>query len=579
VMDGGRTAAAGFGLVFANQALSGFPQSAYISGLVYVAFALFRGVERRDGRWNAAWRPLLRAGVAMALGGAAGAIVLLPLSALGSISDRVDTAGWEWATRLAYWPPNALTFLFPYAHGDISNNTYSGPPFFWEDYGYVGLATFLLAVYGAIRDRRRRDVAFALAMTLVAYLFVLGRATPVFRVAYLLIPGMSLFRFPTRFLVVVELGLAVLAAVGLTRIREDLQRGLKLPAGAAALVCVGLCAITSLDLVIHQPRQNPMVYAREWLAPPSTVAVIAAGASNPRTFTPRHRDLHRAAFQAAHGWTDVTPYFAMRDLLEPNVGGGLWNVPSGDCYAGVSARWYVDVWGDHNRELSLMALLSGFDPASGNVRVNPHIGVILRAYGVTHVLSPRAIEGLGAPATRATSAAYVYRISGAARARFVSAGRPMSDADAAKRLLDPEFDPDREVLLQDAPDVPATPPAVGPASGAAPSPVVTTEDAVDMTVETDAPANGFLVIADTFYPGWTAEVDGSAVPIYRANLSVRAIPMAKGHHVARLHYDAPSWRTGLTISGLSIALLFAWSAAPLLPTRRRRDTSAPARRG
>src|SRR5262249_31269270 len=284
------------------------------------------------------------------------------LSAMGGISDRVETAGWDWSTRLAYWPPNAITFLFPYAHGDISNNTYSGPPFFWEDYGYVGFATFLLAVYGAIRERRRRDASFLTALTLVGYLFVLGRATPVFRVAYLLVPGMSMFRFPTRFLVVVELGLALLAALGLARLRDDLQRGLKLPARAAIGVCAGLCAVTALDLSVHQPRQNPMVPASTWLAAPETARLITADTREPRTFTPRHRDQHRAAFQSAHAWADVAPYFAIRDLLEPNLGGGLWNVPSGDCYAGVSARWYVDVWGDHNRELSLLTLMSTYDP-------------------------------------------------------------------------------------------------------------------------------------------------------------------------------------------------------------------------
>lgn len=567
---------AAFGLVFANQALSGFPQSAYICGLVYVSFALYRGVARRAGKWSVDWPRLARASVAMALGGAAGALVLLPLSALGGISDRIDTPGWDWSTRLAYWPPNAITFLFPYAHGDISNNTYSGPPFFWEDYGYVGLATFLLAVYGAIRDRRRRDITFLIAVTLVAYLFVLGRATPAFHVAYLLIPGLSMFRFPTRFLIVVELGLALLAAVGLSRLRDDLQRGSRLPPRAAVFVCVGLCAVTSLDLFVHQPRQNPMVSARAWLAPPQTAKLIAAETQAPRTFTPRHRDLHRIAFQSAHGWADVAPYFALRDLLEPNLGGGLWNVASGDCYAGVSARWYVDVWGDHNRELSLMTLLSSFDPATGAVRVDPHISSILRTYGVTQVLSPRAIKGLEAAGTRVSPAAYVYRIPGAARARFVATGRPMTDADAAKRLLDAGFDPGREVLLQDAGDLAAPGTTDGMTSAAAPLPVITTESSVDMTLEADAPSNGFLVIADTFYPGWTAEVDGTPVPIYRANLSVRAIPVTKGRHVARLHYDPPLWRTGLAITVLSVAALLAWSAAPFLPTRRRPRTSAPA---
>ena len=33
-------------------------------------------------------------------------------------------------------------------------------------------------------------------MTVVAYLFVLGRATPVFHLAYTLLPGLDRFRFP-----------------------------------------------------------------------------------------------------------------------------------------------------------------------------------------------------------------------------------------------------------------------------------------------------------------------------------------------------------------------------------------------
>jgi hypothetical protein len=93
---------AAFGLVFASQALSGFPQSAYICGLVYVSFALYRGVAHSAGKWSVDRPSLARASAAMTLGGAAGALVLLPLFALGGISDRIDTAGWDWATRLAY---------------------------------------------------------------------------------------------------------------------------------------------------------------------------------------------------------------------------------------------------------------------------------------------------------------------------------------------------------------------------------------------------------------------------------------------------------------------------------------------
>jgi len=224
-----------------------------------------------------------------------------------------------------------------------------------------------------------------------------------------------------------------------------------------------------------------------------------------------------------------------------------------------------------------MMLLSGFDPTTGTVRVNPHLIAILRTYGVTDVLSQRAIKGFPAAGTQPTAGAFVYRIPGAARARFVANGRAMTDADAAKRLLDPAFDPDREVLLQDAPDMPTVPTAAPMAtSGTAPAPMISTDGAADMTIDAYAPANGFVVISDTFYPGWTAQVDSTSVPIYRANLSARAIPGTPGRHVVRLHYDPPSWRTGLGISCASIAVLFAGLLAPFLPIGRRRDTSAPA---
>src|SRR5258708_35921355 len=103
---------------------------------------------------------------------------------------------------------------------------------------------------------------FLIVMSLAAYLFVLGAATPVFRVAYLLLPGMKLFRFPTRFLIVVELGLALLAAAGLTRLRVDLERHWAAPARVPCVIVLAGCAATAGELFSPPPRQNPAVPAR-----------------------------------------------------------------------------------------------------------------------------------------------------------------------------------------------------------------------------------------------------------------------------------------------------------------------------
>ncbi len=573
-----------FGLVFAQQVLAGFPQSVYICALVYGSFTLFRAVvDRRRLGSLPAWLPVLSAvGVATALGAAAGAVVLLPLSELGKVSDRAESLGWIWSTYLAYWPPNIATFLLPYIHGDISNNTYVGPPFFWEDYGYVGVATFVLAIYGAVRERRRPVVAFTIVMTVLAYLFVLGQATPVYRVAYLLLPGLKMFRFPTRFLIVVELGLALLAAVGLTRLRADLlvtRVASAFRGKAPALIAVALCAVTALDLFIHQPRQNPMVPAREWLAPPAAVQTIRAGSPEPRTFTPRHRDLHRRTFLLAKGWTNVTPYLELRDVLQPNTGGGFWNVPSADCYAGIAARWYVNVWGDHNREASLLALLAHPDFELGVLRMHPAFPRVLRTYGVTHVLSPFPQEQSTLPFVSHDGNAYVYRVDGSARVRFVRAARPVAnDRDAAGRLLAADFDPDREIVLHDAPAAiqPNVATSEGSGSAAAGRAAITHEDARELVIEADAPQDGFLLVADTFYPGWTAQVDGNATPIYRANISVRGIQLPKGRHEIRFRYEAPGFVRGLWISLAAISTLLAWAGAAVYTDRRvRRYRSNP----
>ena len=575
---------AAFGLVFAEQVLSGFPQSAYICALVYGSFALFRAVADRQRLGSLrVWFALVAGlGVATALGAAAGAVVILPLSELGSVSDRAQALGWEWSTRLAYWPRNALTFLVPYINGDISDNTYTGPTYlFWEDYGYVGIATFVLAMYGAVRERRRPVIAFTIGMTLVAYLLVLGPATPVFRVAYLLVPGMKVFRFPTRFLIVVELGLALLASVGLTRLGAELERLLKTSPRLPRLIILAICLGTALDLFLHQPRQNPMVSGRDWLAAPPAVGLVRAGSPQPRTFTPRYAALHTQAFARAHGWADVGPYFELRNLLEPNTGGGYWSIPSAACYAGIAARWHVDVWGDHNRQ-GLMSLLTDLDFKSRALRVRRQFGKVLGTYGVSHVLSPFPQQEAAFALVSHDRNVYVYRVDGAARVRFVRAARLVkTDQEAVTRLTDPAFDPDREIMLHEAPD--SVQPVVADAAEAsahtaaggstpltAGRAVVTHEDSGQVLIEAETPEDGFLLLADTFYPGWTAHVDGQSTPIYRANVSVRGIRLPKGRHEVRFAYGAPGFWRGLQITLVAVSTLLFWVAGAGYMDRRAR---------
>jgi hypothetical protein len=95
-----------------------------------------------------------------------------------------------------------------------------------------------------------------------------------------------------------------------------------------------------------------------------------------------------------------------------------------------------------------------------------------------------------------------------------------------------------------------------------------------LRVEAEAPAEGTLVIGDAWWPGWEATLDGVAVPIFPADVLVRAVRWPAGRHVLEMRYRPPEVTYGLW---LSFAGLLA-TAAGMISLRRRgeREPHVPA---
>ncbi|HYH58762.1 MAG TPA: YfhO family protein [Thermoleophilaceae bacterium] len=92
-------------------------------------------------------------------------------------------------------------------------------------------------------------------------------------------------------------------------------------------------------------------------------------------------------------------------------------------------------------------------------------------------------------------------------------------------------------------------------------------DSQHVSVELEAREPGWLVLHDSFYPGWDATVDGDEVPISAANGAFRAVPVPAGAHTVEFKYAPSSIRIGLVLSLLGLV-----TAAALLlagPLRRR----------
>ncbi len=73
----------------------------------------------------------------------------------------------------------------------------------------------------------------------------------------------------------------------------------------------------------------------------------------------------------------------------------------------------------------------------------------------------------------------------------------------------------------------------------------------ELILKVDAPQETFLVVADTYYPGWQVRVDGKAQEIFAANLNQRAIFLTKGNHEVEFKFFSNSFRLGILISFLT----------------------------
>jgi hypothetical protein len=141
---------------------------------------------------------------------------------------------------------------------------------------------------------------------------------------------------------------------------------------------------------------------------------------------------------------------------------------------------------------------------------------------------------------------------------YVVGSARVADGPAALGLLvDPTFDPRREVVLSAAPvDLPS------PDFKGTSRILELVSDRVRIEAELSAP--GYLVLVDAYDPGWKATLDGGPVSVLRANVAFRAVQVPAGRHIVQFLYR-PLWLLrglGLSlatvISLVSIGLVAMW---------------------
>ena len=138
-------------------------------------------------------------------------------------------------------------------------------------------------------------------------------------------------------------------------------------------------------------------------------------------------------------------------------------------------------------------------------------------------------------------------------------------------LRSPAFDPQREAILAEEVAVADAP--IDSTSSVSVELIEYGPRKIVWSAATDRPR--LLVISEVIYPaGWAAFIDGSEVPIHRANYLLRSVVVPEGAHEVTLRFDPRSYRLGRVVSGASTVLVYGailLLVALAIPRRKQRS--------
>ena len=170
---------------------------------------------------------------------------------------------------------------------------------------------------------------------------------------------------------------------------------------------------------------------------------------------------------------------------------------------------------------------------------------LLRSFNVGYVVSFRAlsVEGIRFVARFPQFYSWLYKIDNPLPRTYIVNRISVEQGSkrTLQRLLEPDFDLMREVVL----DQPVKITPKGPLEASA---KIVSYGNQAVTIHASLNNVGILVLADSYYPGWEAYVDGKQEKIYRANLFFRALVLPQGEHEVEFRYEPRSFTIGVTVS-------------------------------
>jgi len=530
----GRGGVALVAVVLALSFFAGHAQETFYLALALTAAAAVDGSQLAWQKKGAEARRLVGSWILVGL--ATLGLAAIELAPIG-IYSRLSVRGGGMTAReagIGLEGANLLQLVCPWALGGPVDH-HQRERFFWETVCYFGVVPLVVGAVGVVADWRRRAVQWSIWLFAAGLVFAFGSAGPLFPLLYRVVPGISLFRVPSRALFLCAVAAAILAAVGFDVVVKKLgaeRREADKRKWVLRLALVGLwfLCLVELGLFSHGVLRTVPIQELDAVFP---IAALAE-ANDERVLAEQSLvsdgEAQRLGLQKVQAYepAPLAHYAAYVDAMALN----------GDPAQLLLGYEQLDLRTLHKPVVDLLGVRYAVVSSPPAEAVKDWRLISQGWRDAEFALQERPRKHAYLVFENATPGPRAFVVG---QVRTIPAG---GDESHALRQIDPR----REVLLS-ADVLPS-----GQRTAFRPAQIVEhTPNWVTVEAILDHP--GYLVVTDVWYPGWRATVDGKPASVLRADVAFRAVALPAGSHRVEFSYQTPGLMLGgLITAGTVIAL-------------------------
>jgi len=396
---------------------------------------------------------------------------------------------------------------------------------FWESTIYIGIIPLLFSIYGIFGSYKKNVKTKFIWLFFITVILSFGPHSPIGFVY--LMPVFSSMRGAVRFFLVAIFSLTILSGFGLDRVvfKYERRRGGNFWQLGLGLVIV----VTIFELYKFGIKYQPVLPIEQLLESPEIVNYIPKG---DRVFTDYSQQENYNKTFMKEGWADLSKFLYLKNGIDENSN-LLYGIGNLKVYSAMPITRQSIVQRNINYNLVNLAG-ANYIVSMRDLDNDENLNLIYKSVPFADLPSYFLYKNSNAiPRIRFVDDYEIKKFDlETYTTDFQNIGYSLRNAvflEEGVSLADKKLSESKVNIVKD--------------------------DNRNLTIKTYTNADAILVLADTYYPGWKAYVNGKRVKIYPANINQRAIVLPEGENMVEFIYKPMTLYLGGCISLLTLAFL------------------------